>query len=65
MKSCNLGKSLISVVISSLFNLKNVMNEATASARGFLSSFEEAIHLQKSPFSFPNKFEICMCCRRG
>lgn len=31
------------------------MTEATASARGFLSSFEAAIHLQKSPFSFHNK----------
>ena len=28
------------------------MTEATASARGFLSSFEAAIHLQKSSFSF-------------
>ena len=41
------------------------MTEATASTRGFLSSFEAAIHLQNSPFSFHNKFEICMCCRRG
>ena len=41
------------------------MTEATASARGFLSSFEVAIHLQKSSFCFHNEFEICMCCRRG
>ena len=41
------------------------MTEATASSRGFLLSFEAALHLQKSPFSFHNKFETCMCCRRG